>query len=305
MKRIVTAFGQKTYISATGGTTTYQHELGLADVLYEVRELRSLLDNYISSACHITIMETGVAVHGDFVPQVKRRRDSQTPKQSPTVVNLEGGIFQSNEIWRRLGGVLASRASSAGWHCWMSGYPETFQLMGLRVDRHEPPTTETREAHTRWSWFAVARLAAVLGDVVAGEMILPAITSHADLGYMSKADGLVVFEYTLGSDSFVLHRYAYLVFYDPTSAANGATVEVSSTSSAVHASLVSTRINGPPSSSGGGQLILPTGMAIFDPDALLTLPAVLWVFKEDSPLLILTSKRLRWANVETFETAKP
>ncbi|MCK6517859.1 hypothetical protein L6R46_22710 [Myxococcota bacterium] len=40
MKRIVTAFGQKTYISATGGTTTYQHELGIADVLGQAKSLR-------------------------------------------------------------------------------------------------------------------------------------------------------------------------------------------------------------------------------------------------------------------------
>ncbi len=81
-------------------------------------------------------------------------------------------------------------------------------------------------------------------------------------------------------------------------------MEVYSTFSVVHASLVSTRINGPPTSTGGGQINLPTGLATFDPDALLTVPAVLTVYKEGSPLLILSDRRLQWANVDAFETAK-
>jgi hypothetical protein len=86
---------------------------------------------------------------------------------------------------------------------------------------------------------------------------------------------------------------------------NGATVEVSSAFSLVQASLVSTRVNGQPTSSGGSVTTLPTGVANFDPDALFTVPAVVRTYKEDSPLLILANQRLRWTNVEAFEAAKP
>lgn len=40
MKRIVTVFAQKTYISPTGGPTRYQHDLGVADVLGQGKSLR-------------------------------------------------------------------------------------------------------------------------------------------------------------------------------------------------------------------------------------------------------------------------
>lgn len=271
-------------------------------LIQEVSQLRALLDERISSKCHITIMETGVAVDADFVPLVKR---GLTSGSATSLERLDGDLFQSNEIWRRLGGVLASAAVSAGWHSWMSGFPEAFELMGLRVDDSRDSATYASAAHTRWSWFAFERLTSMLGDVVAGRMILPEIESLSELSSMTKADGLVVLEFTLGAASSAIGRYAYLVFYDPTAAANGATVEVTATFSAIHASLVSTRVDSPPVSSGGGQITLPTGFAAFDPDAVLTLPAVLRVYKEDSPWLVRTSQRLRWSNVKASEIAKP
>lgn len=299
--------GLSTYSIASGIDYHWYHrksgqERHIGYLIHEVDEIQSLLDKYISTECAITIMETGVAVKDDFSPRVRRGRFSGARNNFG---RLAGNLFQSNEVWRRLGGVLASGATGAGWHSWMSGFPENFELMGLRVD-HTPPRAPASEAHARWSWFSFARLATMLGEVFAGQMILPVITSRSDLSAMNKADGLVVFELMLvDSSSFGRHRYAYLVFYDPTSEANGATVEVSSASSVVHASLVSTRVNGPPTSSGGGLSTLPTDRATFDPDALLTIPAVLTVYKEDSPLLIFTDQRLRWANVAAFGTAKP
>ena len=301
--------GLSTHSIASGIDYHWYHrksgqELHIGYLIHEVDEIQSLLDKYISTECAITIMETGVAVRNDFAPRVKRRKTSKTGPFVDDLVDLEGYLFQSNEIWRRLGGVLASGATGAGWHSWMSGFPEDFELMGLRYDGSDRKYLPAKEADTRWSWFSFARLSTVLGEVYAGQMILPVISSRSDLLAMSKADGLVVLEFTLSSSLSMLQQFAYLVFYDPTGAANGATVEVSSTFSVVHASLVSTRINGPPTSTGGSQINLPTGLATFDPDALLTLPTVLTVYKEDSPLLILSDRRLQWANVDAFETAK-
>ncbi|MCK6517858.1 hypothetical protein L6R46_22705 [Myxococcota bacterium] len=270
-------------------------------LIQEVKEIQSLLDSYISKDCRITVMETGVAVKADFSPLVKRNRFSTKLKNSE---RLEHSLFQSNEVWRRLGGVLASGATAAGWHSWMSGIEDAFEYMGLRVDG-TPSQAPAVQAQPRPSWFSFARLSEVLSEVFAGQMLLPAISSLSDLAGMTKADGLVVLEFMVSSTPFGLHRYAYLVFYDPTGAANGATVEVYSAFSVVQASLVSTRVNGQPTSSGGSATTLPTSVATFDPDALFTVPAVVKTYKEDSPLLILANQRLRWTNVEAFEAAKP
>ncbi|MDP2622367.1 MAG: hypothetical protein Q8Q29_01045, partial [Actinomycetota bacterium] len=83
----------------------------------EVKLIREALDDIGLGGAPVTVFETGVSL------------DDPTPATS-----VVPEVFQSDEVWRRLGGVLASPARVAGWHSFMSWDTENFAAMGLRED---------------------------------------------------------------------------------------------------------------------------------------------------------------------------
>ena len=127
---------------------------------------------------------------------------------------------QAYDVWRRLGGALASSASVVGWHSWMSGSSSGFAQSGLRVDDGDD-NAHPKEATQRPSWYAYSRMTQYLGDTVtAGKMVLPNVSSRDELdalinavkkGKKNIAPEVVVFEYTRTSTNW---PYAYLIVYD-------------------------------------------------------------------------------------------
>lgn len=264
-------------------------------LLAEVDELKTLLVGHGIADPTLTVFEGGVAVESDFVPVLMA-------DGVPTATTIDPDHFQAHEVWRRLGGALASHASIAGWHDWMSRDIATtmgsFALMGLREDGGVN-TDPASAATPRYSYYAFQRLASRLSRVVSGRMRLPIATSRSALDAASADDYLVVFEYDLEPGH--VHSYAYLFFYDPCGPANGAHVTASGTSDWVPTALLVETVPYRPSASyGGGSLTLPTGSGAFHYDSTISLPTTFKVYRADPPVLILSRGPISWGYVDAF-----
>ena len=130
--------------------------------------------------------------------------------------------FQAWDVWRRVGGALASEASTVGWHAWMASDTGALAGTGLRVT---PDTAggDPAEAVPRRSYLAFRRLTQLLSKVSTGRMLLPDTESRDDLAarianFPDDGDvSLVVFEYEgeFQVDDTPTCSYAYLVFREP------------------------------------------------------------------------------------------
>jgi len=142
----------------------------------------------------------------------------------------DGELWQAHEVFRRLGGQLASAASQAGWWSLISGKTDDFEGTGLRKEpdpgtiywRDDPGATNAWDAGLnvqRQSWFAYRRMSELLRHRVrSGRMLLPRSTSRADIPAATvdraTCPGVVVFEYTLMSRGPDDPKFAYLVLND-------------------------------------------------------------------------------------------
>lgn len=155
----------------------------------EARELELALRRALAvEEADVTVLETGVSVY----------QGSSYPDQPN----------QARELWRRLGGALASRATAVAWHSWMASSSDTEATwvgFGLREDVSDG-TSPTEDAVARLSWGSFHLLAKHL-RVKRGRMLHPTrLDAEPESG-----TALVVFEYLLDSSD-----YAYLVLVDPT-----------------------------------------------------------------------------------------
>jgi hypothetical protein len=210
--------------------------------------------------------------------------------------------FQAFEVWRRLGGALASRASGGSWHSWMAGNSGTYRGFGLRRDTG-PENAPASAATPRKSWFAYQRLTEQLGEVASGGMVFPDSPSRSTLQrdlHSSAAPGvvdpLVIFEYRLGSGTW---PWAYLVLADPLAANTVSPVTMVvprwvagyiGTAVRVPIQPSSTRIGIPTMGSDE----LPVGVASYDSSWSFRLGSPLFVHTGDMPVLIKSSGRIRW-----------
>jgi len=216
--------------------------------------------------------------------------------------------FQAFEVWRRLGGALASRASTASWHSWMSDQDVDYAGFGLREDTQQENAAAS-VAVPRESWFAYQRLAEQLGRVITGQMLLPDTSDRDDM--MSRFGSprvqgddhpIVVFEYELASVE--LYRWAYLVLFDPPARvipplANGIGVfpEWTDRSSGT-AIQVPIEPDGPPEGSDGSTGALPIYNASYGRDEVFSVGRfTLGIRRGDMPVLIKSSARISWTPI--------
>jgi len=237
----------------------------------------------------VTVSESGYAVD----------TSATTGDWKPTGVADED--FQAWEVWRRLCGALASKATLAGWHGIITTQGGDFGGMGLRYDdtRNTAPASA---AEPRPSWFAFQRLGQLLGDsVVDGRMVLPSATSRDQLedllgrGYRDTDPWITVLELTLRVEAG--YRYAYLVLRDP-SAPSGSSIYWVSTSSTLYESKIV------PFKSGSdfcGSARLPRPWSLW-PTTEQRLPSPVAFKPGYQPRLFFTYERAAWA-VLSYEEA--
>jgi len=195
-------------------------------LVFEVDELRELVEDEMFLQLPkgsipedafknfpVTVSESGFAVD----------TSATTGDCNPTGASDED--FQAWEVWRRLCGALASKASLAGWHGLIATQGGDFGGMGLRFDDTRS-TAPASAAEPRPSWFAFQRLGQLLGDkVVDGRMALPSVASRdqledlLDQGYRHTDPWITVLELTLHMEAD--YRYAYLVLRDPSAPSGG------------------------------------------------------------------------------------
>jgi len=266
---------------------------GLDDAASASIILPGRVDEYVSAVMdsfEVRVSETGCSAIS-----------SGTTKLPKTYFSVRED-FQAFEVWRRLGGALASRASGGNWHSWMAGGSGAYQGFGLRAD----DGLESRRASAatpRASWFAYQRLAEQLGDVVSGSMVFPNSGSRSvlqrDLHSSASpgvVDPLVIFEYRIGSGTW---PWAYLVFADPLAAATVSPVTVAIPGWVPGYIGTAIRVPVQPSSTQiaipvGGSDKLPVGMATYGSNWSFRLGSPLFVHTGDMPVLVKSSGRIRW-----------
>jgi hypothetical protein len=244
-------------------------------------------------------METGCSATQGFVP-----------------AGLDREVFQAFEVCRRLGGALASGATLAGWHSWMSGDTGAFAGHGLRVDTGSEDAP-AEDATQRLGWFLFQRLASILADqargsfAVEGAMVLPEVADRAELvSFLRSEDAhaYVVFRYRgsftapnpaapspLTKSSF---SYAWLVLRDssfiPTrsSTLSCSWTDPSTGGTAILVPLVPYATSGSATEAG-----LPVEVADFDPSTEIEIasPLALALDPSAGPVLLLSDAEISWA----------
>ena len=119
----------------------------IAYLFTEVEVIEDLLHAHSASGkTVVTVGEIGSSA-GEYVSPIS----NPTEVFNPT--SLSYTEFQACEVWRRLGGALASNAESAGWHAWMAGNEGQFWMSGVRRDDHgsdaSPETSKQRDSWGR------------------------------------------------------------------------------------------------------------------------------------------------------------
>jgi hypothetical protein len=177
----------------------------------------------VLSSFPVTVMETGTTA----------TEGSDSPGHIAYVPNgFSREEFQAFEVFRRLGGALASGARMIGWHSWMANNTGAFAGHGLRDDTGDD-TALPEDATQRRSWFAYRRFTSLLSDVRLGSMVLPSVSDRSDLEAFLASAGVhpfVVFRYlgTFTAPVLVTARpvgdfhYAWLVLRDPSVQPRGA-----------------------------------------------------------------------------------
>jgi hypothetical protein len=189
----------------------------ICHLVHEVAELQQAIHEGVRSQLDASYAPV-IAEFRDF-PVTVLETGHATTDDCPD--GIDGDTFQAWEVWRRLGGALASNARVVGWHSWMARYGTTFQLTGLRDDSSSAGSAAFH-AEQRKSWFAYQGLAHLLGDrIVSGRVVLPRTSGRSALeallaSYDPRVEDpyVVVFEFVVLRGSRV--EYAYLVFRDPT-----------------------------------------------------------------------------------------
>ncbi len=286
----------------------YHRGDGLRHIAYLAVEVRELKDavarGWAGADVPITVFESGVSA------LLTGSGDDRPPWAGSSWSAADQEAFQAREVWRRLGGALASPAVIAGWNAWMSGAGGHFTGMGLRVDDQASPV----DAYPRPSYQAYQGLASALGDkVVSGRVVNPAVTPAttrvelaAILASPAVAHGelsphLVVFEYELDDPGF---GYAYLVLRDPTdpdtSVAREVTVDYLSAAGAVEeVATEPTSVSAAPSS-----MAIPEEQATWASNAAMALPRTLSFEQMASPpRLLLSTVPLDFAGQALFSGA--
>lgn len=122
--------------------------------------------------------------------------DTSLPRRPGSIGPLAEArlAHQAQEVWRRLGGALASGVRVAGWHAWMSGSIGAFVGCGLRdeggvqgsasaiLDRTAAQSTQ------RPAWFSLERLAGILGgQITSARVAWPSLGSRAEVAAFESA----------------------------------------------------------------------------------------------------------------------
>jgi len=133
---------------------------GVAEAVPDLEDEYVETSDWFYQTFPISVMETGTSASA-----------RNTAVQFPVFVGreIDHETFQEHEVWRRLGGALASSADVAGWHAWLSGSEPNviWYGFGLRGDTAVPadPYTDALNARPRQSWGAFQRLADYLVPV--------------------------------------------------------------------------------------------------------------------------------------------
>lgn len=173
----------------------------------------------------ISICETGSSVneaeidHGSF-PYVASWSDADAVAR-----------FQAREVWRRVGTALCCGTAYVGWHTHMASSKGDFSGTGLREDSGNESTAVASDATTRYSYWALRRLAGrTVGGLgissshsgatrtsfggAIGEVIHPSShPSTGDYGTLDRANGeqmLVILHF----EDAALSPHVYVLFID-------------------------------------------------------------------------------------------
>jgi hypothetical protein len=281
----------------------------------EVAEIEQWIVSAINAAWHatdpstdvlssfpVTVLETGMPAtdgsdspgHIAYVPMGFGREE-----------------FQAFEVFRRLGGALASGARMIGWHSWMANSTGAFAGHGLRDDTGDD-TALPEDATQRRSWFAYRRFTSLLSGMVRGSMVLPEVADRRDLeAFLALVDvhPFVVFRYVGTFSAPPLAptggpvtglRYAWLVLRDPSAQPRGVPHLFGTwrgprwTGRAFIVELGCAVLGGatPPGH-------LPSQAAVYGPstEVVLCSPVEFLPADESGPVLLLSTEEILWAVV--------
>jgi hypothetical protein len=220
--------------------------------------------------------------------------------------------FQAFEVFRRLGGALASGAHILGWHSWMANNSGAFAGHGLRDDTGDEMTPPEEEPQ-RPSWFAYRRFTSLLSCTARGSMVLPKVADRdALVSFLASGDvhPFVVFRYegtfsapplgTTGRPVTGL-RYAWLVLRDPSVPTPGVLRLLATwrdpawTGRALNVELDYRQIA--PGATLPGQF--PVQEAVYGPstEADLCSPMEFLSGRESGPVLLFSTEEILWAVV--------
>lgn len=248
------------YLAAQTDTDPTLVNRHIGYMLDEIDILRGVLRSYTGlEAAEVAVLETGA---------------------SANMSRSVGEELQAHEVWRRVGGALASGVARAAWHTWMSTEESraaaNFAEFGLRYDlfADDEPASNARP---RRSWGAFWQLTQVL-KVQRGRLLTP---NPAEVDSEPDRYGLVIFEYRLvGGD------YAYLILVDPSELERSYRVTSSwarFTEYETAPAVSSTTTGGLPAASVSGGRSYVMGTLAFD------------MAYGDAPRLVRTASRVTWS----------
>jgi len=283
---------------------------GVNDSVEDLELEYPLVSAHLANEFPVSVLESGTS-------GFERNPVVVFPSFVPGTIDAE--TYQAHEVWRRLGGALASDAGIAGWHAWMSGSERTlWQGFGLRDDVTLATGTPFDAASSipRQSWGAYQRVTQLLDGVVTGRVVLPTASSRASLDSQisvwnalgaaaGASPGFVVMEYQLQSGTSGRRTsWAYLVLYDPT-LADDSRYELWArwTFMSGLAEQVDTTVGVVGESRSVRVLIPGAGMQYTLPSAVFSAATRTVVYPRtsfrprgaDDPILILSSERISWA----------
>ncbi len=292
-------------------TTRGDERLHIGYLVHEVEEVQQTVKTSM-----VNSLPVGYVTEEDYEDFPVTVFENGYSQEDPPPAGVSAEEFQAYEVWRRLGGALASPATVAGWHSWMSA-SSAFGKMGLREDTHSS-TDPASDAVPRPAWYAFACLATLLQNrVISGSMVLPASTSRSDLENMLSSvtagtdPWIVVFEYQLQAGSATSNldgayfgkqscldafRWAYMVLRDHTSTWGGG-LSVLARKADKRASYDVCRLGPVPTiiqaTSSGSDYALPERRGTYFPAQVTSFPHLCTPGYQ--PWLYLSTARLDWS----------
>ncbi|NOY24673.1 MAG: hypothetical protein GXP62_02265 [Oligoflexia bacterium] len=189
--------------------------LHISRLVYELGQVRDILDDNGFFGTEITVFESGVSA----APQADT--GNYVPEALPEVAGHSAEeVFQATEVWRRLAGAAAGGARILGWHCFEALQPKPkehkippFYGFGLRKD---DDVDDSRLAVRRLSWSCYQRFASVLTAFSECRLVLPSAADTPVSAFDETAASLdaVVFEFKWVHGSLGDTPYAWLVLLD-------------------------------------------------------------------------------------------